>query len=705
MRKSLGILFFITALSISLLIGCSHGQKAGGGAVALVPGTANMIVHLKLDQIMEDTDIAAMYQALPREAGDPQTVEEALATSIGMGGLDLSEFEEGWVFGDVSQAADNAGYSGIVLKGSYDEDALLTDLDSTMGGRFTSIDCQGYDVYTDSDQKAGLALLASDLVVAGSMQAVKDVIAVREGDKPCISGNLLATYEDLDDSLVEAAVAVPEGLVEQSLQGADSNILLSSVIDTLSAMQTVTMTVGKNGESIFCNSQLFFADSESAEGVRSLIQLASQMTGSIGIPEAALGENQQEALALMTALLGKSESSVKDSRLTVSFNVTAADLEAAFPEKPDGEDGNDGAPSGLAIEVAVRAGSLTASGLDISVDATVTNDTALAFTTGDLKLTVTGGTGEAYIQETIVGASMAANSSTTFQNTVSIPLDMVKEKDLRITVDTTAGSAGVSIPLSASVTMMLPTIESLIAVPGMDLTIDIGELTSDGLDMSLQTVVSNANPFALGIGDLQTTVKGQSGNAITSSTMKGCSIAGNTTGTLSGHLLMPLVVLNESGLVITVQTQAGFAGVTLPISARITVNVPEIDSLIAPPVIEAYAEATWVPRLLHRHLRLAVSSDITNNADLDLTISDIHASFFDADGNVVAKMTILGGEIEASSSRTFEGSVTLSWPQLWKLLDGDYFMVKVAGEAGISGVNATIPLAATMTVAMSSLLF
>jgi hypothetical protein len=239
----------------------------------------------------------------------------------------------------------------------------------------------------------------------------------------------------------------------------------------------------------------------------------------------------------------------------------------------------------------------------------------------------------------------------------------------------------------------------------MDLTVDIGELTSDGLDMLLQTVVSNANPFALEIGDLQTTVKGQSGNVITSSTMKGCSIAGNTTGTLSGHLLMPLGILNESGLVITVQTQAGFAGVTLPISARITVNVPEIDSLIAPPVIEAYTEARWVPRVLHRHLRLAVSSDITNNANLDLTISDIHASFFDADGNVVAEMTILGGEIEASGSRSFKGSVTLSWPQLWKLLDGDYFVVKVAGKAGISGVNATIPLAATMTVAMSSLLF
>ncbi|MBN2100194.1 MAG: hypothetical protein JW753_11425, partial [Dehalococcoidia bacterium] len=501
MRKSLGILFFIIVVSVSFLAGCSESQKAEGGAVDLVPGTANVIGRLELGQILEDDDIAAMYQALPREAGDPQTVEAALAASMGMGGLDLSDFEEGWVFGEVSETADNVSYFGAILKGSYDEDALLTDLESAMGEGFSSIDCQGYDVYTDSDQKAGMALLASDLVVAGSKQAVEDVIAVKEGDEPCISGDLLAAYEDLDDALVKAAVAVPEGLVEQSLKAAaGGNTLLLSVIDTFSAMQTVTMTMAKDGESIVCVSQLFFSDSESAEGVRSLIQLAPQMMGLVEIPAGSLGENQQEALALAVALLGKSESSVSDSCLTVSFDVTAADLEAAFPQESDGQDSTDGAASGLAIDVAVHAGSLTASGLDISVDATVTNNTALAFETGDLKLTATGGSGQAYIQTTITGTTVSANSSTTFQNTVSIPLDVAIEKDVRIAVDTTAGSAGVSIPLSASVTLTLPSIESLIAVPGMDLTVDIVGLTSDGLDMSLQAVISNANPFALEIG-------------------------------------------------------------------------------------------------------------------------------------------------------------------------------------------------------------
>jgi hypothetical protein len=706
MRKSLGVLLVVTVSSVLLLVGCSQSPKAGSDAVDLVPRTANMIGHLKLDQIVQDEDVAAMYQALPMEVGAPQTAEEALAASIGVDGLDLSGFEESWAFGDVSQIADNVSYFGAILKGSYDEEALLTELGSTLGEGFTSIDCQGYEVYTDSDQKAGLALLASDMVVAGSIQAVKDVIAVKERDEPCFTGDLRSSLEDLNDSLVKAAVAVPEGLLARRLQAAGgSNILLLSVMDAFSAMQTVTMTMAKDGESIVCSFQFGFADSESAEGVRTLIQLAPQMMGSLEIPEGSLGVNQQEALALMVTLLGKSDSSVSDSCLTVSFAVTTAELEEAFPEESDRDDDTNGAASGLAVDLAVHTDNLTAKGLGISVKATITNRTALTFGTGDMKLTATGGAGQMYMQTTIAGASVAANSNTAFQTAILIPLEILGEKDLWIAVDTTAESAGISIPLNASVTLTLPQIESLIAVPGIDLTVDIGDLSPDGLDVSLQAAISNANPFALEVGDLLTTFKGQSGNIIATSTMQGCSIAGNSARTLSGHFLVPLEVLNENTLVSVVQTQAGFAGVTLPVSAKITVNMPDIDSLIAPPVIEAYTEAKWLPHILLPRLRLIVSSHITNNANLGLTLGDIQASFFDADGNVVAEMTIVGGEIEASSNRTFAGSVTLSSRQYWKLLAGDYFVLKVAGEAGISGVNATIPIAATMTVAMSSLLF
>ncbi|MDM8000487.1 MAG: type II toxin-antitoxin system Phd/YefM family antitoxin [Dehalococcoidia bacterium] len=52
---------------------------------------------------------------------------------------------------------------------------------------------------------------------------------------------------------------------------------------------------------------------------------------------------------------------------------------------------------------------------------------------------------------------------------------------------------------------------------------------------------------------------------------------------------------------------------------------------------------------------------------------------------------------------TSSGSLALNAFEYSKLLDGDYFVVEVAAEAGIGGVDAKLPLEATMTVAMSSL--
>jgi len=85
------------------------------------------------------------------------------------------------------------------------------------------------------------------------------------------------------------------------------------------------------------------------------------------------------------------------------------------------------------------------------------------------------------------------------------------------------------------------------------------------------------------VGDLVIVAKGEAGNVLFTSTMAGCSIAPDATGTISGNLLIPLTVLNESSIVMTVQTQAGFAGITIPINAKIAIQVPDIESMITVP--------------------------------------------------------------------------------------------------------------------------
>jgi hypothetical protein len=178
--------------------------------------------------------------------------------------------------------------------------------------------------------------------------------------------------------------------------------------------------------------------------------------------------------------------------------------------------------------------------------------------------------------------------------------------------------------------------------------------------------------------------------------MAGCSIGPDDTETISGDLLIPLEILNESSVVMTVQTQAGFAGVTLPINAKVTVTMPDIASVIPGLSVEISAEADF--GLLYS--TFAVETIIDNPSSVDLIVGDIQVTLIDENGEVVDTMTIEGGTITAGSSLTFSGSMTLSTSDLLSLL-GSKFSIAMATEVGIAGLNATIPVEAVVTMTLN----
>ena len=135
MKKSQTAVLFIAILLASLLVACGQKTEGGTDQISLVPETANMIGHVQLGQIMGDADIAETYAALPKQVGDPQTIEEALAKAMDMTNLDLSDFEEAWVFGEMSQPTGDMDYFGAILKGSFEESSLLASV------RTTASDC------------------------------------------------------------------------------------------------------------------------------------------------------------------------------------------------------------------------------------------------------------------------------------------------------------------------------------------------------------------------------------------------------------------------------------------------------------------------------------------------------------------------------------------------------------------------------------
>ncbi len=327
-KRTLAILF-IAVLIVSVLVGCVGGGTTPA-AIKLVPEKASMIAHVDLSQITEDEDVAALYEAMPLEPDMPQTLDEALDLAREEIGLDLRDFGEGLIFGEISEATGDMDYGGIVVKGTFTESDLSASIESAIEEEFTTISYKGHEIYTDSDEEAGLAFLGSDAFVIGLIEAVKDVIAVKEGDQSAISGKVLTVYNGLGDALVKVAMIVPPGAIEEGLQGFTGELPIELPIelpmelplDALADLDTVGVALTKEGQSIALNLELCFTNSESAEGAEDLINAAILFASVMpDIPE--------EALELLENL----DVSVSDSCLDISLEMTMSEFEDLLAEQ------------------------------------------------------------------------------------------------------------------------------------------------------------------------------------------------------------------------------------------------------------------------------------------------------------------------------------------------------------------------------------
>ncbi len=378
MKKRLYAIVFILAVAVSLaLVGCSGSSKGGTGQVDLVPERANLIACVKLSRITADADIAEMYAALPKEAADSQTIEEALAEAMDASYLDLRNFEEGLVFSDISEGAED-DYAGTILRGAFDESSLLAGMKSAVGEGFAIIDYQGYKIYTWSGQETGLAVLTSDLLVTGSVPAIKDVIEVSEGNMPCVSGDVLNTYKRLGDALVK--LVMPSEPIVPRVREFTTDRASADVEAALDDMQMFSLAMVKNGHAISLNSVVSFGKRQSADAFKGMILLAPILIGDTRMPESVVQDTDEAIMALLPALLNESDVQTKGSNLKMTSDLTVSDIEEMAATQT---------PSGLAAAVVVNIGSLTSSGLGLSIDASISNNTPMGLDMEEMHMAVT----------------------------------------------------------------------------------------------------------------------------------------------------------------------------------------------------------------------------------------------------------------------------------------------------------------------------
>jgi len=342
MKKIINVVSFVVLGVILAVMAVGCGGSDGGNkeplpaSIELVPQGVDFVGEVKLSPILEDPVadmVAAMYSDV---AGTPQTLDAALDMFEEESGLDLRDCNECVLFGKAAyyiQGGDD--YTAVIAKGDFEESSQITSLGDAMEVTLDSTDYKGYVVYTDQWQEFTVAFLRGDVLVFGTMQPVKDVIDVLEGDKLALSGSVLDAYNELGDVWAKL-VWEPTPEMMGQLKALAAGDLLSGMpvnIEPLLDIQAVALVGGKEGDTYSAAFKLLYPTSDAAQTAQTtlngLVSMLKMAAGMNALPTEGI---EGEAISIALDVFEMMEISSVDSWLTIGMENTLAGIQARLAE-------------------------------------------------------------------------------------------------------------------------------------------------------------------------------------------------------------------------------------------------------------------------------------------------------------------------------------------------------------------------------------
>ncbi len=301
------------AVTLAALAGCGGGGGPSFKPLELVPQGVNFVTDVQIERIINDADFQKAYNDTPKSGDQPATWNDLLAKFTDETGLDLHQFSDALIFGDLTRASQY--FCGIV-QGTFNETQFMATVEAKSGEKYTTTTYKGYNLYTDQKGEATLAFLGSTTLLFGSDQAVKDAIDVSKGDRNRLTGQLLDSYNGVGSGMIKAAVQIPESersklLNDQGQQG----VSLKPFADT----DAVALAVDKSGTTESFRIEAHFVSSTSAQDAK------DTLSGGISLLK---GMTQDQATK---DLLGKVQVEVSGSTLRITFSASLSELEKAVP--------------------------------------------------------------------------------------------------------------------------------------------------------------------------------------------------------------------------------------------------------------------------------------------------------------------------------------------------------------------------------------
>ena len=301
------------SLAMTALILAAAGCGGGGTPPAgeLVPDGANFLLLVRSSAVLEDDDLARLYESLPADDGQPPTLAGLLLEAERETGADLRQFSSLLVFGNLGSENDFA----VIANGTFEQDALLSAVAAAAETEFSATDYKGYDLHSvvsPDDDEVAVVFLDDETLVFGTPESVRQVVDVREGDRNRLEGALWANFDAQGDPWLKLSFDPPPDTFTD-LGEVPLEVPIS--LDAFADIGVIGYSLDKDRNQFESVATLEFTSVESASSATDAID------GAVRLYRGLLDDDQ------VRALLDKVEVSADGTTMTLTYAITVTELQ------------------------------------------------------------------------------------------------------------------------------------------------------------------------------------------------------------------------------------------------------------------------------------------------------------------------------------------------------------------------------------------
>jgi len=305
-NKKVLLLILIALVALSA-VGTGCTSEKGTPGIDLVPHQADIVADVNLFRIFSDPDVLDLVNEIGANLEEPKTFDELLDQLEDETGIDLRDFSKMVIFGDT----EFEDYVGAIVKGDFDQEALIDIVESQFSEETTSTSYKGYTLYliADEDEETAICLLDDNSIAFGTAVTVKDAIDVKEGASP-VGEPVSNTYTALGEAWAKVAMETPTEEVEEITEGVLPGLTVFQDIESIG------ISFSKVGANLSFQLKLLCSGSAAAKGVEATL-------GAIPDLLAFVPDLPGELVEIVDRL----KVTQTDSWVTVSLEVTDTEIQ------------------------------------------------------------------------------------------------------------------------------------------------------------------------------------------------------------------------------------------------------------------------------------------------------------------------------------------------------------------------------------------